>query len=47
MANRPDINILKKNDIITVDIDACRTIDNYGYLYYMNLYGEKTDSIPI
>ena len=47
MVSRNDIKFFKKDDIIIVDVDACRTIDNYGYLYYMNLYGEKTENLAL
>ena len=32
--------IIKKNNIININIECCRIIDSYGYLYYIKQNGE-------
>ena len=41
MINYEDNEIIKKNSIISVNIDACRIIDDYGFSYYMEYFGEN------
>ena len=35
--------IFKKNDIINLNIDWCRAIDEFGFSYYMEKNGEIMD----
>ena len=41
MINYEDNKIIKKNSIISVNIDTCRIIDYYGFSYYMEYFGEN------
>ena len=34
---------IKKNAYLNVNIDTCRIIDDYGFSYYMQYYGENFD----
>ena len=34
-------NIFKNNEPIKLNIDCCRIIDEFGFSYYMEDYGEK------
>lgn len=33
-------DFIKKNDILSVNIEAVRVIDNFGFSYYMEFFGE-------
>lgn len=38
---------IKKDSILKVNIDTCRIIDDYGFSYYMQYYGENFDYTDI
>ena len=38
---------IKKDTILKVNIDTCRIIDDYGFSYYMQYYGENFDYTDI
>ena len=37
------MEFVKKNNIINVDIDCCRIIDDFGITFFIEYYGEKLD----
>ena len=43
LINHNDSTLLKKNQILKVHIDICRVIDNYGFPYYLDYFGEHLD----
>ena len=47
LVNVKDNDIIKKNNIVSVNLDSCRIIDDYGFLYYLEYYGEKINNDEI
>ena len=41
--NNNNFEFVKKNNNIDVNIDCCRIIDDFGFNFYMEYYGEKVD----
>ena len=47
LVNYEDNQFLKKDKILNVNIDSCRVIDDYGFSFYMDSFGEHLDDTYI
>lgn len=37
-------DIIKKDNVIAIDLDCSKVIDDFGYSFYMNYFNEKIES---